>query len=310
MRWTKDGSVVSNGRLSTTGLDFVSPIGPVVGLKTDVVLTSLAPLITAPAQTATAEAIEAFAPMKAAKATFSLVEDGVQLQSAEVAVAGGHASLGPMRLPFAKDATVKGTIGLDDINLDQLVDLTSYADKIKADLIIDGQLPFEADAKGVRLIKGQIATTRPGRVEISREALTQVESGKAVAEVQAGAGQAVVAEAPATNAVQNLVYDAVENLAVDSLKATVDSLPSGRLGALFSIQGRYDPAVAPKAEISLIDAIRGQALAKQIPLPKGTPVDLTLDTSLNFDELVKGAQSSFETFKRLHQTSRSAQVQR
>jgi hypothetical protein len=310
LAWTKDQPASGAGRLIVPGLDFASPVGPVHGVRADVALTSLAPLVTAPNQAATAELIDAFVPMRDARASFSLAEDGIHLTAASVAAAGGHATLAPMTLPFAKDAVVTGAIGLDDIDLNQLVALTSYAEKVKADLVVDGALPFEADAKGFRLLKGHIATVRPGRVSIDRGVLSDVESGKATAEVQAGAKATTIAQAPATNAVQELVYDALENLAVDSLKADVQSLPSGRLGALFSIQGRYDPAVAPKAEISLFDAIRGQALSREIPLPKGTPVDLTLDSSLNLDELIKGVQSSFETFKSLHQRSRSAPVQR
>ena len=39
--------------------------------------------------------------------------------------------------------------------------------------------------------------------------------------------------------------------------------------------------------MGLVDLINGSALQKPIPLPSGTPIDLTLDTSLNFDELLK-----------------------
>ena len=35
------------------------------------------------------------------------------------------------------------------------------------------------------------------------------------------------------------------------------------------------------------DIINGTALYKPIPLPSGTPIDLTLDTSLNFDQLLQ-----------------------
>ena len=41
------------------------------------------------------------------------------------------------------------------------------------------------------------------------------------------------------------------------------------------------------AEVAIADVINGTALYKPIPLPSGTPIDLTLDTSLNFDELLK-----------------------
>jgi hypothetical protein len=32
--------------------------------------------------------------------------------------------------------------------------------------------------------------------------------------------------------------------------------------------------------------LQGRAFDKPLPLPKGTPIDLTLDTSLNLDELL------------------------
>jgi hypothetical protein len=90
----------------------------------------------------------------------------------------------------------------------------------------------------------------------------------------------------------------------------VESLPSGRLATLFSIQGSHDPPVAEKVTVTLRELISRKFFERRIPLPKGTPIDLTLDTSLNFDEVLKGMKSSFETFKELKIQSRSAQVQR
>ncbi len=46
-----------------------------------------------------------------------------------------------------------------------------------------------------------------------------------------------------------------------------------------------------------MDLARGTAFNKHIRLPKGTPVDLTLDTSLNFDDLM-AAYSRDEPFRR------------
>jgi hypothetical protein len=79
---------------------------------------------------------------------------------------------------------------------------------------------------------------------------------------------------------------------------------------LFSIQGRHDPAKAEKATFTIGELISRKFLNRRIPLPKGTPIDLTLDTSLNFDEVLKGMRSSFETFRQLRIEQRSAQVQR
>ena len=41
-----------------------------------------------------------------------------------------------------------------------------------------------------------------------------------------------------------------------------------------------------ETRVSVLDLLRGRAFDKPLPLPKGTPIDLTLDTSLNLDELL------------------------
>jgi hypothetical protein len=41
------------------------------------------------------------------------------------------------------------------------------------------------------------------------------------------------------------------------------------------------------ADVAVSDILNGSALQKPVPLPSGTPIDLTLDASLNFDELLK-----------------------
>jgi hypothetical protein len=307
--WSKDQPLVSSGRLTTRNLGFTSPVGPVTGFGADVVLTSLAPVVTASDQVATASLIDAFTPGHDAKVVFALDGAGLRIGSARVGIAGGEATLGPTLIPLGPEGgLIAGRIGLNDLDLGQLIAATSYADRIKANLVVDGALPFEADAKGFRLLKGQIATVKPGRISISREVLSGVETGEA--KVETVAGDAVVAEAPATGAVEDIVYQAMENLAVDSMNATVESQASGRLGVLFSIQGHHDPAVAEQARLSIADLVRGRAFSRRIPLPKGTPIDLTLDTSLNFDELLKGLESSFETVRGLYLRSRSDTVQR
>jgi hypothetical protein len=40
--------------------------------------------------------------------------------------------------------------------------------------------------------------------------------------------------------------------------------------------------------------LNGSAFQRRIPLPAKTPVDLTLDTSLNFDELIAAAKRAWE----------------
>jgi hypothetical protein len=78
----------------------------------------------------------------------------------------------------------------------------------------------------------------------------------------------------------------MENLHFETLEAGVNSTDKGRLGVLFHIKGEHDPKVVEKAKIGLMELLNGSAFQRRIPLPAKTPVDLTLDTSLNFDELL------------------------
>jgi len=89
------------------------------------------------------------------------------------------------------------------------------------------------------------------------------------------------------NAVQDFAYQAMENLAFQSLSAEVASRPEGRLGVVFQIAGRHDPPQRQEARIPISALLKGDAFNQRIPLPSGTPINLTLDTSLNFDELAK-----------------------
>jgi hypothetical protein len=71
------------------------------------------------------------------------------------------------------------------------------------------------------------------------------------------------------------------------MTAELNSIANGRLSIVFHIKGKSDPPKPQTADVAITDIINGTALYKPIPLPSGTPIDLTLDTSLNFDELLK-----------------------
>ena len=120
----------------------------------------------------------------------------------------------------------------------------------------------------MRIANGHIASDGPGRLSIDRSLWTQ------------GGGASA-------NAVQDFAYQALENLAFDQMSAQLNSVPGGRLQVVFHIKGHSDPPKPQIAEVPLGDILSGSALQQSIPLPSGTPIDLTLDTSLNFDELLK-----------------------
>jgi hypothetical protein len=180
---------------------------------------------------------------------------------------------------------------LDGVDLGQILAASPLADQVKITAIVDGTLPFELKNGAIQISGGQMAARGAGRLSIARTALSGLQTGNTSGSGSVTAG----ASTPlGGNAIQDFAYQAMENLAFDSLNARIDSLPAARLGLVFHIKGRNDPEKDVPSKIALRDLVAGRAFDKPIALPKGTPIDLTLDTSLNFGDLIKAAQQAFE----------------
>jgi hypothetical protein len=110
----------------------------------------------------------------------------------------------------------------------------------------------------------------------------------------AGAGAAAKA-ATSNDTFTDFAYQAMENLAFNTLDAKVDTEAGGRLHVLFHIVGYHDPPTHQEITLSLWDLIRRNFMNRKLPLPSGTGVNLTLDTSLNLDDLLK----DYADFERL-----------
>ena len=275
--WTP-GAVTSSGEVSIDGLSFRSAAGRLDGVRGDIRLASLTPLVSEPDQGVTADKLETAIPLTALKAAFSLRPDSLQLKRASARVAGGAVSLDPMRLPLTPGGGTAGVLRLKGVDLQQLIAALNLASSVKLQARVDGQLPFALQsapggATVLRLAQGRVYADAPGRLTIARQAL----SG-AVATAGAAGAQ--------PNAVQDFAYQALEDLAFTTLDAEVASRGGGRLGVVFHVVGRHDPKVDRPTRIGVLALLRGHAFDKPLPLPKGTPVDLTLDTSLNLDDIL------------------------
>ena len=268
----KDAVVTSSGRFDTEGAAFKSQFGQVTGAVAHIAFDSLIP-VTAPAgQVFTADAVDWIAPLTAVEARFGLTATSTVIGAASASLAGGKALMGEMELPF-DGGRIAGRAELKAIDLGALVAGSSLADSVAIDAKVNGVLPFSMGAAGFRIEDGFAVSTGPGRLSIRRTALT---------------GPPTTSGAPVQfNVAQDFAYQALENLAFDTMEARIASRPEGRLGVIFRIKGRSDPLVGKAWTVNLFDLVRGKAFDKPIPLPKGTPIDLTLDTSLNFDELLK-----------------------
>ena len=272
--WTKDAEPTSSGRLTTPGLDFVSPAGAVKGLKGDIAFTSLTPLVTAPNQRLTADSLSVGAEVTALDLTFSIDQAGIVVDGAQIVAGGGTISIEPLTVPLDATQAYSGVIVLDRVQLGDLVADTGFDDKVLLDAVVSGLLPFIMDPKrGLKITAGKLEAVQPGRLSIKREVLTDVAAS--------GGGEEV-----SENMVEDLAYQAMENLSFDQLSADVNSLDGGRIAVLFHIRGRHDPPQRQELRLTLSELISRSFLNRKLPLPSNTQIDLTLDTTLNANQLI------------------------
>jgi hypothetical protein len=287
--WARAG-VASSGTLSLQGLDFVSAAGRVEGLAGEIAFQSLAPLATAPDQTLRIARINAIVPVTDLSARVGVSASALAITGGEAAVGGGHVRIESLEVPFDAKAPVRGVLLFDGVQLHDLVEASPFGDRVDLDARVSGRVPFTAGVGGVRIADGQLKAVEPGRLSIQRTALTSVAADGAIS------GPAAAA-APDPNATfTDFAYQAMENLAFDTLEAGVQSKPDGRLGVLFHIVGRHDPPKRQEIRLGLMDLIRKRFLGQKLPLPSGTGVNLTLDTTLNLDDLL----ADYAEFRRLH----------
>lgn len=272
--WLAEAEGSSSGRLTIPNLDFVSPAGPVKGLRGTVDFISLAPLVTAPGQRLTADRLESVTPLTDIDVAFSLDKAAISIEGGELAVGSGVVRVEPFALPLDRSQPFSGVIVLENVQLGEVIAGSGFADTVMLDAVVSGRLPFTSDpVSGIRVTGGTLAAVQPGRLSIQREALSGLEAG--------GGGEGVP-----PNTVQDLAYQAMENLSFDILSAEVNSLDEGRIGVLFHIRGRHDPPEHQELRISIAEFVSREFLNRELPLPSGTGIDLTLDTTLNLNQLI------------------------
>lgn len=273
--WTPTIST-SSGVVTIPELDFTSPAGKVQGLKGRVEFTSLIPLITAPDQLLTVDRLETVTPLTDLELRFALDEKALALAGGQIQAAGGRISIEPFNVPLTPGEAWGGVIVVEQVQLNELMKSANLQDKAELDSVVSGRLPFTyAPDKGWRIVGGVLNAVRPGRLSIKPEVFD---------DLAAGGGDASAALPP--NTMQDLAYQAMQDLAISDLTAEVNSLDEGRLGVRFRINGRHDPPEREQLRLSWMELIRRDFLNKKLNLPSDTPIDLTLDTTWNANQIV------------------------
>jgi hypothetical protein len=274
--WDGEKAPTSGGELTARADRLTGPTGVMRNVATDIRLTSLFPLASGPGQTLSVGVIEAVTPLTDLQGRFQLEADAVSVERFDAGFAKGRVSLEPFRAAFAPDATFSSALVLRDVDLGEIIAATSVADSVQVMARVNGRVPFTASPAGLAVRQGTLAADGPGRISIARKAFKQAVAG--------GAQE---------NYAQDFAFQAMEDLAFDTLDATVVGLPDDRLGMIFHVKGRHDPAVRQRAIVRLTDLARGQVFSRPLPLPSGTAIDMTLDTSLNFGELLAAIGASW-----------------
>lgn len=234
--------------------------------------------------------IDAFAPLTGVTATFALEAQAIRISGGEAAVGGGRAVVESLEIPFDPKAATRGVLIFEGVQLRELVEASPFGDRVDLDAKVSGRVPFETEGQRVRILGGTLKAIEPGRLSIQRTALSGV-----VAEGQVSAPVAAATPETSTDTFTDFAYQAMENLAFNTLDAAIESRADGRLGVLFHIVGRHDPPQKQEIRLSLGDLIGRKFLNRKLPLPSDTGVNLTLDTTLNLDDLL----SDYRAYRQL-----------
>jgi hypothetical protein len=269
--WKADSPVTSSGQASVRFKDFHLGAGTGSGLRTDLTFTSLGPMSTAPDQLATIDRIESVTPITGIEVRYRLTPKTLEVASALALAGSGKVTLDPVSLLLAPRSSNQGQIKVVNVDIGSILSSTDLADKVSLKAVVAGVVPFTLGPEGLRVANGRLVSVGPGRLSIKRQVLAGSAPG-----------------GPATSGtVKDIAYQALENLAFDDLDGVLESRPNGRLGLILHIRGRHDPEKSLPSQINLIDVLRGRIAETPLNLPKGTPVNLTLDTSINFDDLMQ-----------------------
>ena len=291
--WAKEGAS-SRGTLTIPGLDFQSAAGPVKGLRGELAFTSLAPLVAAPGQELDIESIAGIVPVTALHARFELADNLLKIEGGQALVGGGRVRVEKLEYPLTPGAPTRGVLFVEGVQLHDLVEASPFGDKVDLDAKVSGRIVFESSDGKVRVSEGELISDQPGRISIDRTALTGVQADGAI--TTTGDAPAVAAPVNANDTFTDFAYQAMEHLAFDKLEATVASRVDGRLGVLFHIVGKHDPPTKQRIRLTVMDLIQKRFLGRKLPLPSGTGVNLTLDTTLNLDDLL----ADYAEYRRLH----------
>jgi hypothetical protein len=247
----------------------------VTGFSGAMAFTSLAPLVGTSIGPLKADWIAGVVPLSEVGALARVDDQTATVTEGVGSVGGGHVRINATAT-LSANQTVTGQVSLDGVQVHDLVAASPFSDKLSLTAQLSGSLPFRMSAGKFRIAKGAAQADGPGRLSINRATFNP--------------GGAATGPATRDN-LSTFGYQAMENLAFETLDAAIDSQADGKLRMVFHIKGKYDPPTKKELRLTWRDVLDRKVLNKPMPLPSNTGVNLTLDTTLNLDNLIesKGA---------------------
>lgn len=161
VRWAAN-SLSSNGRFTTTGLDFAAAFGPVQGLSGTIHFDDLIAMRTPPGQTVRFASINPGIEVLDGRLTYQLLPDTqMRIEGGRWPFAGGELLLQPTLLDFAADKQRHLTFEVNGV--DAALFLQRYEfENVSATGVFDGVLPTVFDASGGRVEGGRLVSRDGG----------------------------------------------------------------------------------------------------------------------------------------------------
>ena len=272
--WDRDTSH-SSGVMRLDGVDFNGALGEGRNLSTQVVLQSLAPLISLPGQPVHLDSFKSLLVFTDLKSTVEFKGDHVALGQSKAQSPGGTVLLEPMTIPMDGKAAIKGNLYFDQLDFGAIIAQTDLAKDMVFQGKLSGRLPFVIDQGQLRLDKGGLTNDGPGHLSIRPGTLTQMQGTGA--DVAAVTSDGQVKKGGLANDPGLLYRQALSDLSYTTLRVDTQSDAAGILLTRFHFKGAYDPPERKTARITFFDYITGKWRDKPIDLPSGTPVELILD---------------------------------
>ena len=268
--WAGD-TTAGSGRLVAEDLSFNSPAGAVTSLSGTMAFTSFVPLKGATVGPIKADRIAGVLPLTEVTALARIDGQTATVSEGQGSIGGGHVRI-DATASLAADQTVKGEVVMDKVQLHELVAASPFSDKVSLTAQVSGRLPFQMAGGKLRIADGAAKADVPGRLSINRATFNP----------------GGVAKGPATeDNLSTFGYQAMEDLAFQTLDATIGSQPDGKLRMVFHVVGKHDPPTRKELRLNWRDVFDRKVLNKSMPLPSNTGVNLTLDTTINLDNLIQ-----------------------